>query len=145
MDRDMGKQTFVIVGAGLAGAKAAEELRSAGDGRVLLIGCAMLGEPVRYDRIPYCFSDQFNVGMEHSGYAPAWDEVVFRGDVESGEFIAFSMREGYVAAGMSVNVWDVNEDVQVLIRSRVPVERAALSDRDTPLDSLVGKPPTSAA
>ena len=41
---------------------------------------AMLGEPVSYDRIPYFFSDQYEVGMEYSGYAPQWDEVVFRGD-----------------------------------------------------------------
>ncbi len=31
---------------------------------------AMLGEPVSYDRIPYFFSDQYDVGMEYSGYAP---------------------------------------------------------------------------
>ena len=30
---------------------------------------AMLGEPVCYDRIPYFFSDQYEVGMEYSGYA----------------------------------------------------------------------------
>ena len=41
---------------------------------------AMLGQHVSYDRIPYFFSDQYDVGMEYSGYAPQWDEVVFRGD-----------------------------------------------------------------
>ncbi len=41
---------------------------------------AMLGEPGSYDRIPYFFSDQYDVGMEDSGYAPTWDGVVFRGD-----------------------------------------------------------------
>jgi hypothetical protein len=30
----------------------------------------MLGEPTSYDRIPYFFSDQYDVGMEYSGYAP---------------------------------------------------------------------------
>ena len=34
----------------------------------------------RYDRLPYFFSDQYDVGMEYTGYAPDWDEVVFRGD-----------------------------------------------------------------
>ena len=46
---------------------------------------AMLGEPVSYDRIPYFFSDQYDVGMEYSGYATSWDEIVFRGQRESGE------------------------------------------------------------
>src|SRR5207253_8290183 len=69
---------------------------------------AMLGEPVKYDRIPYFFSDQYEVGMEYSGYAPEWEEVVFRGDPADGEFVAFWLRDGRVAVGMHVNVWDVN-------------------------------------
>jgi 3-phenylpropionate/trans-cinnamate dioxygenase ferredoxin reductase subunit len=103
---------------------------------------AMLGESVSYDRIPYFFSDQYDVGMEYSGYAPKWDEVVFRGDPVDGEFIAFWLRKGRVLAGMNVNVWDVNEHVQALIRSPQPIDLAALGDRDTPLDSLVGEPTT---
>lgn len=99
---------------------------------------AMLGEQVSYDRIPYFFSDQFEVGMEYSGYAPTWDEVVFRGDPGDGEFVAFWLRERRVLAGMNVNVWDVNEQVQALIRSQRTVDPDALRDRDTPLDSLVG-------
>jgi 3-phenylpropionate/trans-cinnamate dioxygenase ferredoxin reductase subunit len=105
---------------------------------------AMLGEPVSYDRIPYFFSDQYEVGMEYSGHAPKWDEVVFRGDPSDGEFVAFWLRERRVVAGMNVNVWDVNEQVQALIRSRQLIDVAALADRDTPLDSLVGKPTTRA-
>jgi 3-phenylpropionate/trans-cinnamate dioxygenase ferredoxin reductase subunit len=98
---------------------------------------AMLGDAVSYDRIPYFFSDQYEVGMEYSGYAPEWDEVVFRGDREGGEFIAFWLYDDRVIAGMNVNVWDVNEQVQALIRSRQPVDPAALRDADTPLESLV--------
>jgi 3-phenylpropionate/trans-cinnamate dioxygenase ferredoxin reductase component len=100
---------------------------------------AMLGRTVSYDRLPYFFSDQYEVGMEYSGYAPAWDEVAFRGDPAGGEFIAFWLRDGRVAAGMNVNVWDVNEDVQALIRSRRNVDAAALRDADTPLGSLLDK------
>ena len=103
---------------------------------------AMLGQATSYDRIPYFFSDQYEVGMEYSGHAPEWDEVVFRGDRDAGEFVAFWLREGRVAAGMNVNVWDVNERVQALIRSRRVIDVTALTDPDTPLDSLVGEPTT---
>jgi 3-phenylpropionate/trans-cinnamate dioxygenase ferredoxin reductase subunit len=103
---------------------------------------AMLGEPVSYDHIPYFFSDQYDVGMEYSGHAPQWDEVAFRGDPASGEFIAFWLRDGRVAAGMNVNVWDVNEHIQALIRSRRTIDAAALTDPDTPLESLAGEPTT---
>jgi 3-phenylpropionate/trans-cinnamate dioxygenase ferredoxin reductase component len=103
---------------------------------------AMLGHAVSYDRLPYFFSDQYEVGMEYSGYAPVWDEVVLRGDPSDGEFIAFWLRDGRVAAGMNVNVWDVNEQVQALIRSRQIVDPAALRDANTPLDSLLAKSTT---
>jgi 3-phenylpropionate/trans-cinnamate dioxygenase ferredoxin reductase subunit len=98
---------------------------------------AMLGESAGYDRIPYFYSDQYDVGMEYSGYAPEWDEVVFRGDRGAGEFVAFWLKDERVVAGMNVNVWDVNEHVQALIRARQPVDAGALSDPETPLESLV--------
>jgi 3-phenylpropionate/trans-cinnamate dioxygenase ferredoxin reductase subunit len=93
------------------------------------------GEP--YDRLPYFFSDQYDVGMEYSGYATDWDEVVFRGDPESREFVAFWLAQGRVVAGMNVNVWDVNEQVQALIRARRPIDRARLTDPGTPLEELL--------
>jgi 3-phenylpropionate/trans-cinnamate dioxygenase ferredoxin reductase subunit len=100
---------------------------------------AMLGQQVGYDRIPYFYSDQYDVGMEYSGYAPRWDEVIFRGDREGGEFIAFWLRDGRVVAGMNVNVWDVNPQIEALIRARQPAEVAALADPGVTLDSLAGE------
>jgi 3-phenylpropionate/trans-cinnamate dioxygenase ferredoxin reductase component len=97
---------------------------------------SMLGEKTSYDRIPYFYSDQYDIGMEYSGYAPRWDEIVFRGERDSGEFIAFWLKDQRVIAGMNVNVWDVNEHIQALIRTRKPIQTAALSDPDTPLESL---------
>src|ERR1700744_1136423 len=75
---------------------------------------SMLGDSVSYDRIPYFFSDQYDVGMEYSGYANDLDEVLFRGDREGGEFIAFWLADGRVVGGMNVNVWAVTEHVQAL-------------------------------
>jgi 3-phenylpropionate/trans-cinnamate dioxygenase ferredoxin reductase subunit len=99
---------------------------------------SMLGEQVGYERIPYFFSDQYDVGMEYSGYADRWDEVVLRGDPAAGDgFVAFWLRDGHVLAGMNVNVWDVNQHVQDLIRARQPVDPRALADPGTPLDSLL--------
>jgi 3-phenylpropionate/trans-cinnamate dioxygenase ferredoxin reductase subunit len=97
---------------------------------------AMLGSQRAYKDLPYFFSDQYDVGMEYSGLPDAGDRVVFRGDRDGGEFIAFWLRDGVVTAGMNVNVWDVNEHVQELIRSRKRVDEAKLTDPDTPLESL---------
>ncbi|QEC48253.1 NAD(P)/FAD-dependent oxidoreductase [Baekduia soli] len=103
---------------------------------------AMLGERVSFEHLPYFFSDQYDVGMEYCGHAPQWDEVVLRGDPARGEFIAFWLHEGRVAAGMNVNVWDVNEHIQALIRGRRTVDRAALADSESPLESLAGQTTT---
>jgi 3-phenylpropionate/trans-cinnamate dioxygenase ferredoxin reductase subunit len=98
---------------------------------------SMRGSERAYKELPYFFSDQYDVGMEYSGMPDADDRVVLRGDVGSGEFIAFWLREGVVTAGMNVNVWDVNEHVQELIRSRKHVDVAKLTDPHTPLESLI--------
>jgi 3-phenylpropionate/trans-cinnamate dioxygenase ferredoxin reductase component len=91
---------------------------------------SMLGRDGVYDRVPYFFSDQYDVGMEYAGTTKPGDEVVFRGSVDSGEFIAFWLRDGRVAAGMNVNVWDVNEHIQELVRSQAQVDPKRLTDPD---------------
>jgi 3-phenylpropionate/trans-cinnamate dioxygenase ferredoxin reductase subunit len=96
----------------------------------------MLGREEPYDRIPYFFSDQYDVGMEYSGRATQWDEVILRGDPEGREFIAFWLKDGRVLAGMNVNVWDVADHIEALIRSRRPVDRARLADPGVPLEEL---------
>ena len=98
---------------------------------------AMLGEDISYERVPYFFSDQYDVGMEYAGHGRADDEVVFRGDPATREFIAFWLRDGRVEAGMNVNVWDVNEDIQALVRDATTVDVARLRDPDVPLAELL--------
>jgi 3-phenylpropionate/trans-cinnamate dioxygenase ferredoxin reductase subunit len=101
---------------------------------------SMLGEEVAYDRIPYVFSDQYDVGMEYCGHASQRDEVVLRGDAQAREFIAFWLRDGRVRAAMNVNVWDVTDAIQALIRSPAPVDRERLADPDLPLEHLLPAP-----
>ncbi|MFF6912709.1 FAD-dependent oxidoreductase [Streptomyces sp. NPDC012466] len=99
---------------------------------------AMLDRDVTYDRVPYFFSDQYDLGMEYSGWAPAgsYDQVVIRGDAGKREFIAFWVKDGRVLAGMNVNVWDVTDKIQRLIRSKARVDTEALADPHVPLDGL---------
>lgn len=98
----------------------------------------MMGQDAVYDRLPYFYSDQFDLGMEYVGYtAPGeFDEVIIRGDLTSGAFIAFWLREGRVQAGMNVNIWDVVDPIRELIQRGTPVDRAALGDESVELSSL---------
>ena len=99
---------------------------------------AMLDKSARYVRLPYFFSDQYDVGMEYTGYATEWDEVVLRGNPAALKFIAFWLKRGRVIAGMNVNVWDVTEPIKMLIESREGVDVAKLRDTDVELEELVG-------
>jgi 3-phenylpropionate/trans-cinnamate dioxygenase ferredoxin reductase subunit len=98
---------------------------------------SMLGQEVSYERVPYFFTDQYDLGMEYSGLGGPADTVVCRGNPEKGEFIAFWTSEGRVTAAMNVNVWDVADPLQELIRSRLHVPTASLTDPDIPLERLV--------
>lgn len=102
-------------------------------------GESMAGRATSYEQIPYFYTDQFDLGMEYSGYGilAADAELVVRGSLADREFVAFWLRENRVVAGMNVNVWDVNETVQALIRSAMPVDPAKLADPAVPLDSLI--------
>jgi 3-phenylpropionate/trans-cinnamate dioxygenase ferredoxin reductase subunit len=95
---------------------------------------SMLGKDVSYDKVPYFFSDQYDVGMEYAGlHDPNVDELVVRGDMGSREFVAFWVRGDRLMAGMNVNVWDVSDPLQELVRSRATVDRARLADPDVPV------------
>jgi 3-phenylpropionate/trans-cinnamate dioxygenase ferredoxin reductase subunit len=99
---------------------------------------SMLGQRVRYDLVPYFYSDQYDLGMEAAGLPEpgSYDQVVYRGDRDALEFIAFWLSGGAMVAGMNVNVWDVNDDIQALIRSGRPVDPGRLADPDVPLSEL---------
>ncbi len=99
---------------------------------------SLAGADASLDDIPYFYTDQFDLGMEYSGYPPLTRdaEVVYRGDRAAREFIAFWMQGDRVVAGMNVNVWDVNEDVQNLIRAEKPVDRTRLNDASIPLTEV---------
>ncbi len=100
---------------------------------------AMLGKPASYERLPYFFSDQYDLGLEYTGHAAGWDQLVLRGDTGAREFVAFWLKDGRVLAGMNVNVWDVTDPIKALIHSREPVATERLSDPDVALDELAAE------
>jgi 3-phenylpropionate/trans-cinnamate dioxygenase ferredoxin reductase subunit len=99
---------------------------------------AMLGQDAAYDRVPYFYTDQYDLGMEYVGHAGpgGYDQVIVRGDVGKREFIAFWMSGSRVVAGMNVNIWDVNDAIQALIRSGQQADPARLADPDVPLNEV---------
>jgi 3-phenylpropionate/trans-cinnamate dioxygenase ferredoxin reductase component len=101
---------------------------------------SMLGQQVEYNRVPYFYTDQYDLGMECAGLPSpgSYDQVVYRGDPAnpSLEFIAFWLNGGRLVAGMNVNVWDVNDDIQSLVRSARTMDVSRLTDPAIPLTEV---------
>ncbi|MET0886970.1 MAG: oxidoreductase C-terminal domain-containing protein, partial [Mycetocola sp.] len=102
----------------------------------------MMGGHAVHDGIPYFYTDQFDLSMELSGYAPLMSDaqLVVRGDSEARQFVAFWVDHGRVVAGMNVNVPKVNKTVQALIRSGGIMSVESLRDPSIPLESLLEEP-----
>jgi 3-phenylpropionate/trans-cinnamate dioxygenase ferredoxin reductase component len=103
---------------------------------------AMLGEAVGYDPVPFFFTDQYDLGMEYAGWVEpgGYDRVVVRGDRAAREFVAFWVKDGRVLAGMNVNIWDVQDGIQALVRAGwagTSVDLARLADPEVPLSDLL--------
>jgi 3-phenylpropionate/trans-cinnamate dioxygenase ferredoxin reductase subunit len=97
-----------------------------------------VAEPEEYARLPYFYSDQYDLGMEYVGLAGKDDQVTVRGDKEGLKFLAFYHRDGRVTAALTVNVWDVVDDLKAVINSGWEVDEKALMDEDVPLSDLRG-------
>jgi NADPH-dependent 2,4-dienoyl-CoA reductase/sulfur reductase-like enzyme len=102
---------------------------------------SMLGHDMAYDRMPYFFTDQYDLGMEYVGYVgpEGYDEVVLRGDVDQRVFTAFWLRDGKVQAAMHVNDWDAIDPVRAIVGttpelSRLRDETVLLEEIATPAD-----------
>ncbi|MCF8588183.1 NAD(P)/FAD-dependent oxidoreductase [Gordonia liuliyuniae] len=96
----------------------------------------MLGGTQVYDRLPYFFTDQYDLGMEYRGYASGENDVVVRGDTATREFLAFWLADGAVGAGMNVNIWDQGDAIAELIASGRTVDVDRLADPNVPLDEV---------
>ncbi|HET6699404.1 MAG TPA: FAD-dependent oxidoreductase [Nocardioidaceae bacterium] len=101
-------------------------------------GRALAGQEVSYDKLPYFFTDQYDLGMEYVGHTgDGYDEVVVRGDL-GGErvFTAFWVKSGTVVAGMHANDWDAIDPVRSLVGTRPDLAR--LRDSAVSLSELAG-------
>jgi 3-phenylpropionate/trans-cinnamate dioxygenase ferredoxin reductase subunit len=101
-------------------------------------GINAAGGGERYTRLPYFFSDQYDLGMEYVGHSTPGDAVVVRGSLIDRQFIAFWHRDGIVTAAMNVNVWDVVDDLKAIITGGRTLDPGLLADPAVALGELAG-------
>ncbi len=100
-------------------------------------GRGVVGGDEVYDRMPYFFSDQYDLGLEYVGSVgpDGYDDVVLRGDVDGRVFTAFWIAGGRVVAGMHVNDWDAIDPVRAIVDAG-GVDLARLRDASVPLTDV---------
>jgi 3-phenylpropionate/trans-cinnamate dioxygenase ferredoxin reductase subunit len=96
----------------------------------------MLGRQLPYAKVPFFYSDQYDLGLEYRGFVPTWDQVVYRGDKDRRELIVFWLDHGLVVAGMNVNVWGSGDKIAALVFPPRRVDPKALADPSVDLASL---------
>jgi 3-phenylpropionate/trans-cinnamate dioxygenase ferredoxin reductase component len=96
----------------------------------------MLGGDQPYDRLPYFFTDQYDLGMEYVGSVgpDGYDEVVLRGDVSTRVFTALWLQGRRVVAAMHANDWDQIDPIRGIVGREV--DRDRLADASVPLDEV---------
>jgi 3-phenylpropionate/trans-cinnamate dioxygenase ferredoxin reductase subunit len=101
------------------------------------IGAGIVGGHVPYTKLPYFWSDQYDVGLEYRGQASGDDKAVWRGDREALKFSVFYFRNGLLDGVLSMNDKKTNELGGKLIEGRRPVDEAALADPGVDLLELI--------
>ena len=86
----------------------------------------MLGRAEAFDRVPYFFSDQYELGMELIGRPEPDADVVIRREGDG--YVALWLRDGRAIAGMHADAWDAKKPINVLVEGGMPIDRAAFED-----------------
>jgi 3-phenylpropionate/trans-cinnamate dioxygenase ferredoxin reductase subunit len=104
----------------------------------LMVGRNMAGASQRYERIPYFYSDQFDLSLSYLGHASGSYELVVRGEqeVKQPNFVAWYLEAGVPRAALIVNDWDAEDPVREVIRRGRRVEAGRLADDNVPLAEL---------
>lgn len=118
------------------GARVRSEHWAVANGQGYSAGRGAAGKVLPYDELPMFFTDQYDLGMEYRGFAPDFDEAIFRGSAKEDVFMVFYLIEGVIRAVANVNLWDIGDDIDALLRSAVSPDRRAIADWETPLSEL---------
>jgi 3-phenylpropionate/trans-cinnamate dioxygenase ferredoxin reductase component len=102
-------------------------------------GANLLGEDQDYEVVPYFFSDLADwASLEYVGPASDWDELIWRGDRDAGEFLVWYLKDGKVAAALSVDRSEDLGEARRMLADGVDVSgvKEQLADVDSDLSAI---------
>ena len=116
-----------------------ESVQNAND-QAVVAALTILDMPAPYQAVPWFWSHQYELKLQTVGLSIGHDDMVVRGNLETGSFSIIYLRDGAVIAIDAVNA--VRDYVQgkALVAGAVRADRAALSDMSIPLKTLATMP-----
>lgn len=101
------------------------------------VGASVAGNPRPYAKIPWFWSDQYDVNLQMVGYPVQWDEVVIRGDVRNKSFTALYLDDGVVVAGNAINRPKDIGPIRSIIEKKIRIPKELLVDSSIPMSQVI--------
>ena len=100
----------------------------------------MVGKRVPYDEVHWFWSDQYDANLQYAGFHTTWEQLVVRGRLDSGSFVAYYVNQGRIDAAVALNRGKDIRRVMPLIKARRAVNLEELQDESVDLRSLHQSP-----
>jgi NADPH-dependent 2,4-dienoyl-CoA reductase/sulfur reductase-like enzyme len=101
------------------------------------VGRAMAGQDVRFDEVPWSWSDQYGVTLQVTGWPDAADHLVVRGDLDGEAFTAFYLRDSVLRGAVTIGRPADVRAARGLVAARTRVSASRLSDPSGEVDETV--------
>jgi 3-phenylpropionate/trans-cinnamate dioxygenase ferredoxin reductase subunit len=96
----------------------------------------MRGKRIAYDEIPWFWSDQYEANLQYAGFHTKWEQLVVRGRLESGGYLACYVNNGRIDAAVGLNRAKDVRRVIPLIKARRAVNLEQLRDESVDMRVL---------
>jgi 3-phenylpropionate/trans-cinnamate dioxygenase ferredoxin reductase subunit len=103
----------------------------------------MLGKLVAYDEVHWFWSDQYDANLQYAGFHTKWEELVVRGHLHAGSYLACYVNDGRIDAVVGLNRAKDVRRVMPLIKARRTVNLDQLRDERVDLRTLQNEIPIS--
>ena len=96
----------------------------------------MLGQRGAYDEVHWFWSDQYDANLQYAGFHTKWEQLVVRGALDSGSYLACYVNDGRIDAAVGLNRAKDVRRIMPLIKSRRVIDLEQLADEGVDLRSL---------
>lgn len=99
---------------------------------------------LRYDdpistHVPFFWTAQWGTRLRYVGFAGDWDEIVYRGAVQDGDFIAFYLNDGELRAAAGISHDREMSALEMIMKHNLPLSKEQMRSDDFDLIALASQ------